>query len=436
MFIPLPLAGGLGEGLFLPRDTPSPDPSRKREGRFGDRNSDMARNFKTLDDMGDIAGKRVLVREDLNVPMADGQVTDDTRLRAAVPTVAELADKGAKVLILAHFGRPKGQRNPEMSLALVTRPFEHVLGRPVRFIDDEGAAEAIATLKDGDVAILENTRFDPGEEKNAHETIERLASLGDLYVNDAFSAAHRAHASTEGLAHKLPSFAGRQMEAELDALDKALGNPEHPVAAVVGGAKVSSKLDVLKHLVTTVDHLIIGGGMANTFLAARGVDVGKSLAEHDLTGTAEEIFDAAEAAGCTIHLPYDVVVAKEFRPNPETRTVNVHEVQPDEMILDIGPAATEALGDVLKNCRTLVWNGPLGAFETPPFDVATMSLARTVAALTREGSLVSVAGGGDTVAALNQAGVAGDMTFVSTAGGAFLEWMEGKELPGVKALSS
>jgi phosphoglycerate kinase len=396
----------------------------------------MARNFKTLDDIGDIAGKRVLVREDLNVPMADGQVTDDTRLRAAVPTVAELADKGAKVLILAHFGRPKGQRNPEMSLALVTRPFEQVLGRPVRFIDDDGAADAIATLKDGDVAILENTRFDPGEEKNAPETIERLAALGDLYVNDAFSAAHRAHASTEGLAHRLPSFAGRQMEAELDALDKALGDPEHPVAAVVGGAKVSSKLDVLKHLVTKVDHLIIGGGMANTFLAARGVDVGKSLAEHDLTGTAEEIFDAAEMAGCTIHLPYDVVVAKEFRPNPATRTVNVHEVASDEMILDIGPAATEALGDVLKNCRTLVWNGPLGAFETPPFDVATMTLAKTVAALTREGSLVSVAGGGDTVAALNQAGVAGDMTFVSTAGGAFLEWMEGKELPGVKALSS
>ena len=396
----------------------------------------MARNFKTLDDMGDIAGKRVLVREDLNVPMADGQVTDDTRLRAAVPTVAELADKGAEVLVLAHFGRPKGQRNPEMSLALVSRPFEQVLGRPVRFIDDEGAAEAIATLKDGDVAILENTRFDPGEEKNAPETVERLAALGDLYVNDAFSAAHRAHASTEGLAHKLPSFAGRQMEAELDALDKALGAPEHPVAAVVGGAKVSSKLDVLKHLVTKVDHLIIGGGMANTFLAARGIDVGKSLAEHDLTGTADEIFDAADAAGCTIHLPYDVVVAKEFKPNPATRTVNVHEVASDEMILDIGPAATEALGDVLKNCRTLVWNGPLGAFETPPFDVATMALAKTVAALTREGSLVSVAGGGDTVAALNQAGVAGDMTFVSTAGGAFLEWMEGKELPGVKALSS
>ena len=395
----------------------------------------MARNFKTLDDMGDIAGKRVLVREDLNVPMADGQVTDDTRLRAAVPTVAELADKGAKVLILAHFGRPKGQRNPEMSLALVTRPFEHVLGRPVRFIDDEGAAEAIATLKDGDVAILENTRFDPGEVKNAHETIERLASLGDLYVNDAFSAAHRAHASTEGLAHKLRSFAGRQMEAELDALDKALGNPEHPVAAVVGGAKVSSKLDVLKHLVTKVDHLIIGGGMANTFLAARGVNVGKSLCEHELTGEAESIFERADEAGCTIHLPYDVVVAKEFAANPPSlRTCNVHEVAADEMILDVGPVAVEALADVLKTCRTLVWNGPLGAFEMPPFDAATVALAQTAAALTKEGSLVSVAGGGDTVAALNHAGVAQEFSFVSTAGGAFLEWMEGRTLPGVAAL--
>ena len=393
------------------------------------------RTFKTLDDMGDIAGRRVLVRTDLNVPMADGAVTDDMRLRAAVPTVAELADRGAKVLILAHFGRPEGMRNPSMSLSIVTRPFSQVLGRPVRFVDMDGAAEAVAMLNDGDVAIIENTRFDPGEETNAPDTVERLAALGDLYVNDAFSAAHRAHASTEGLAHKLPAFAGRQMEAELDALDKALGDPEHPVAAVVGGAKVSTKLDVLKHLVAKVDHLIIGGGMANTFLAARGVDVGKSLAEHDLTGTVEEIFDAADAAGCTIHLPYDVVVATEFKPNPVTRTINVHEVAPDEMILDIGPAATEALGDVLKNCRTLVWNGPLGAFETPPFDTATMSLAKTVAALTREGSLVSVAGGGDTVAALNQAGVAGDITFVSTAGGAFLEWMEGKELPGVAALA-
>jgi phosphoglycerate kinase len=395
----------------------------------------MTRPFKTLDDLPDIAGKRVLVREDLNVPMADGQVTDDTRLRAAVQTVAELADKGAKVIVLAHFGRPKGQRNPEMSLALVTKPFEQVLGRPVRFIDDQGAADSIAKMADGEVGILENTRFDPGEEKNDAGTVERLAALGDLYVNDAFSAAHRAHASTEGLARKLPAFAGRQMEAELDALDKALGSPEHPVAAVVGGAKVSTKLDVLKHLVAQVDHLIIGGGMANTFLAARGVDVGKSLCEHDLTGTAEEILDAADRANCTVHLPYDVVVAKEFRANPPVRTVNVHEVEADEMILDLGPAATEALADVLKTCRTLVWNGPLGAFETPPFDEATVSLAKTAAALTKEGQLVSVAGGGDTVAALNQAGVAGDFTFVSTAGGAFLEWMEGKELPGVAALS-
>jgi len=396
----------------------------------------MTRSFKTLDDMGDIAGKRVLVREDVNVPMADGQVTDDTRLRAAVDTLAELADRGAKVIVLAHFGRPKGQRNPEMSLALVTRPLAQVLGRAVRFVDDQAAAEAIADMADGEIGILENTRFDAGEEKNAPETVERLAALGDFYVNDAFSAAHRAHASTEGLAHRLPAFAGRQMQAELDALDKALGNPQHPVAAVVGGAKVSTKLDVLKHLVDKVDHLIIGGGMANTFLAARGVDVGKSLCEHDLTGTAEEILAAAEKANCTVHLPYDVVVSKEFAANPPSlRTCNVHEVAADEMILDVGPAATEALADVLKICRTLVWNGPLGAFETVPFDRATVALARTAAALTREGSLVSVAGGGDTVAALNQAGVAGDFSFVSTAGGAFLEWMEGKELPGVAALA-
>jgi phosphoglycerate kinase len=393
------------------------------------------RAFKTLDDMGDVAGKRVLVREDLNVPMADGAVTDDTRLRAAVPTVAELADKGAIVLVLAHFGRPKAP-TPEFSLAQITQPFAAVLGRPVRYVDWEGAAEAVASLAPGEVGLLENTRFFGGEEKNAPEVIDRFAALGDLYVNDAFSAAHRAHASTEGLAHRLPAFAGRQMEAELDALDKALGNPQHPVAAVVGGAKVSTKLDVLKHLVARVDHLIIGGGMANTFLAARGVNVGKSLCEHDLTGTAEEIFAAAESAGCTIHLPYDVVVAKEFAPNPPSlRTCNVHEVAADEMILDIGPAAVEALGDVLKTCRTLVWNGPLGAFETPPFDAATVALARTAAALTAEGSLVSVAGGGDTVAALNVAGAADAMSFVSTAGGAFLEWMEGKELPGVAALA-
>jgi phosphoglycerate kinase len=392
-------------------------------------------SFATLDDLGDVRGKRVLVREDLNVPMADGKVTDDTRLRAAVPTVAELADKGAIVLVLAHFGRPKVP-SAEFSLARIVQPFAEVLGRPVRYIDWEGDSEAVAALQPGDVALLENTRFFGGEETNDPAVVARFARLGELYVDDAFSAAHRAHASTEGLAHALPAYAGRAMEAELTALDKALGNPEHPVAAVVGGAKVSTKLDVLKHLVAKVDHLIIGGGMANTFLAARGIDVGKSLAEHELTGTAEEIFDAAEQANCTVHLPYDVVVAKEFAPYPPSlRTCNVHDVAPDEMILDIGPAAVEALADVLKTCRTLVWNGPLGAFETPPFEAATVALARTAAALTQEGSLVSVAGGGDTVAALNQAGVADDFTFVSTAGGAFLEWMEGKTLPGVAALA-
>jgi phosphoglycerate kinase len=391
-------------------------------------------SFRTLDDIGDVRGKRVLVREDLNVPMADGKVTDDTRLRAAVPTVAELADKGAIVLVLAHFGRPKAP-TPELSTALVTQPFGEVLGRPARFIDWEGAGEAVATLQPGDVAVLENTRFFPGEEKNDPEVVRRFAALGDLYVNDAFSAAHRAHASTEGLAHVLPAFAGRAMEAELRALGKALGDPEHPVAAVVGGAKVSTKIDVLRNLVGKVDHLVIGGGMANTFLAARGVAIGKSLAEREMTGTASEILDAAERAGCTVHLPYDVVVAKEFESNPPSlRTCNVHEVAEDEMILDVGAAAVEALADVLKTCRTLVWNGPLGAFETPPFETATVALARTAAALTQEGCLVSVAGGGDTVAALNLAGVVDDFTFVSTAGGAFLEWMEGKELPGVKAL--
>ncbi|MBB5685124.1 phosphoglycerate kinase [Sphingobium boeckii] len=395
--------------------------------------------FKTLDDMGDLTGKRVLVREDLNVPMADGKVTDDTRLRATLATVTELADRGAIVLILAHFGRPKGAPNAAMSLAMVTEPYAAVLGRNVLFVRDcqgEVAETAIAAMQPGEIAVLENTRFHAGEEKNDPTLAAGIALLGDYYVNDAFSAAHRAHVSTEGLARLLPAFAGRAMEAELQALEKALGNPEHPVAAVVGGAKVSSKLDVLTHLVTKVDHLIIGGGMANTFLAARGVDVGKSLCEHDLAETAEGILDAADRAGCTVHLPYDVVVAKEFRSNPPTRTVNVHEVAADEMILDVGPAAVEALADVLKNCRTLVWNGPMGAFEMTPFDAATVALAKTAAALTKDGSLVSVAGGGDTVAALNHAGVAGDFTFVSTAGGAFLEWMEGKELPGVKALES
>ena len=398
----------------------------------------MAKPFKTLDDMGDIAGKAVLVREDLNVPMSEGSITDDTRLRAAVPTLLELADRGAKVLILAHFGRPKGQKSADLSLSLVTRGLSQLLGRQVQFIPDcqgEAAAAGIAVMRGGDIAILENTRFHAGEEKNDPGLSDAMAALGDLYVNDAFSAAHRAHSSTEGLAHRLPAYAGRSMERELDALEAALGTPEKPVAAVVGGAKVSTKLAVLEHLVARVDHLIIGGGMANTFLAARGVDVGKSLCEHDLVPVANGIFEKADAVGCTIHLPYDVAVAKEFAANPSSyRICNVNEVAADEMILDVGPAAVEALGDVLKTCRTLVWNGPLGAFELAPFDTATVALARTAAALTAEGSLVSVAGGGDTVAALNHAGVAADFTFVSTAGGAFLEWMEGKELPGVAAL--
>ncbi|HZF94894.1 MAG TPA: phosphoglycerate kinase [Allosphingosinicella sp.] len=395
-------------------------------------------SFKTLDDIADANGKRALVRVDLNVPMADGRVTDDTRLRATLPTVTELADKGAIVLLVAHFGRPKGERRPDMSLSLVTSAYEEVLGRPVRFVGDccgDMAAENVSTMQPGDVAILENTRFHGGEEKNDPELARAMAALGDIYVNDAFSAAHRAHASTEGLARLLPAYAGRAMEAELKALQKALGEPERPVAAVVGGAKVSSKLEVLRHLVTKVDHLVIGGGMANTFLAARGVDVGKSLCEHNLKETALEILEAADRANCTVHLPYDVVVSKEFAANPPSlRTCNVHEVAADEMILDVGPAAVEALGDAVKTCRTLVWNGPLGAFETPPFDEATVALARIAAALTVSGGLVSVAGGGDTVAALNHAGVAGEFSFVSTAGGAFLEWMEGKALPGVQAL--
>jgi phosphoglycerate kinase len=323
-------------------------------------------------------------------------------------------------------------------LALLVRPLSELLGRPVRFIEDcQGpeAERAVTTMTPGSIAILENTRFHEGEERNDPELVKAMAALGDFYVNDAFSAAHRAHASTEGIAHFLPSFAGRAMQAELEALEKALDNPERPVAAVVGGAKVSTKLAVLGHLVAKVDHLIIGGGMANTFLAARGVNVGKSLCEHDLTGEANSIFGQAESAGCTIHLPYDVVVAKELAPNPPSlRTCNVHEIAADEMILDVGPDAVEAFADVLKTCRTLVWNGPLGAFETPPFDAATVALAKTAAALTQEGSLVSVAGGGDTVAALNHAGVTPDFTFVSTAGGAFLEWMEGRTLPGVAAL--
>ena len=396
--------------------------------------------FRTLDDLDDIKGKVALVRVDLNLPMQDGAVTDDTRIRAALPTIIELADKGAKVLLLAHFGRPKGARNSEQSLSMVVGAVGAVLGREVMFCPEIAGpvvAQTIGILRPGDIAILENTRFWPGEEKNDPELAKAIAANGDFYVNDAFSAAHRAHATTEGLAHLLPAYAGRSMQAELEALEKALGNPQRPVAAVVGGAKVSSKLDVLTHLVGQVDHLIIGGGMANTFLAAKGIDVGKSLCEHELAGTVTEILAAADKAGCTVHLPYDVVVSREFAANPPSlRTCNVHEVAADEMILDVGPAATEALADVLKTCRTLVWNGPLGAFETVPFDAATVALAKIAAALTREGSLISVAGGGDTVAALNHAGVAGDFSYVSTAGGAFLEWMEGRALPGVAALEA
>ena len=395
------------------------------------------KSFKTIDDIGDVRGKIILVREDLNVPMADGEVTDDTRLRAVVPTVTELSDRGAIVLLLAHFGRPKGEKRPDMSLSLVCNALEKVLGREVMFVSDmagEAVADSLKILKQGDIALLENSRFHAGEEENDPALSAAVAANADIYVNDAFSAAHRAHVTTAGLADYLPAYAGRSMERELSALDNALGDPQHPVAAVVGGAKVSSKLDVLRQMVEQVDHLIIGGGMANTFLAARGVNVGKSLCEHDLTDTANEILAAADAADCTVHLPYDVVVAKQFATNPPTRTINVHEVAEDEMILDIGPAAVEALSDVLKTCKTLVWNGPLGAFETPPFDTATVALARTAAALTKEGQLLSVAGGGDTVAALNHAGVADDFSFVSTAGGAFLEWMEGKDLPGVAAL--
>jgi phosphoglycerate kinase len=399
------------------------------------------KRFRTLDDLpNDLTGKVALVRVDLNLPMNEGRASDVTRVEASAPTILELADAGAKVLLLAHFGRPKGERYSTMSTSVVQGDVERVLGREVMFISEVAGPvveQSVAILRPGDIGLLDNVRFWPGEEKNDSDFARAIAANGDFYVNDAFSAAHRAHATTEGITHFLPSYAGRAMEKELTALDAALGNPEQPVAAVVGGAKVSTKLAVLENLVGRVQHLIIGGGMANTFLAARGVDVGKSLCEHDLTATANAIMDKADHAGCTVHLPYDVVVAKEFAANPPSvRTCNVHEVAADEMILDVGPQAVEALADVLKTCRTLVWNGPLGAFETPPFDDATNALARTAAALTQDGSLVSVAGGGDTVAALNHAGVAGDFTYVSTAGGAFLEWMEGRELPGVKALES
>ncbi len=394
--------------------------------------------FRTLDDAKDISGKTALVRVDFNVPMENGKVTDDTRLQVAVPTIQRLRDAGAKVVLLAHFDRPKGQRVPSMSLKPVVEPLENVLGAPVRFADDcigAPAVEAIRDLDPGGVMLLENVRFHAAEEANDPVFAEKLADLGDLYVNDAFSAAHRAHASTEGIARHLPAYAGESMRRELDALDAALGNPQKPVLGIVGGSKVSTKLDLLKNLVGKLDRLAIGGGMANTFLYAQGVDIGGSLAEKDMADTARDILSEAEAKGCEILLPIDVVVATEVKPGAETRTVLAREeIGDDEKILDAGPLTVEKLLKAMALSKTLIWNGPLGVFEVPPFDAATVKAAKAAADLARSGALVAVAGGGDTVAALNHAGVADDMTFVSTAGGAFLEWMEGKALPGVEAL--
>ena len=394
--------------------------------------------FKTLDD-ADLQGKRVLVRVDLNVPMKDGKVSDATRIDRILPTIREISDKGGRVLLLAHFGRPKGKVDPEQSLGPIAPVLAEKLGRPVGFAEDcvgPVADGIVAHMQDGDVLLLENTRFHAGEEKNDEAFVSQLASLGDVYVNDAFSAAHRAHASTEGLAHHLPSYCGRTMQAELEALEKGLGNPEKPVIAIVGGAKVSTKIDLLQNLVAKVDCLVIGGGMANTFLAAQGIDVGKSLCEHDLADTARQILEKAKAANCTILLPTDAVVAREFKANAANETVAVSAVPADAMILDVGPASVEAISAWIDKSKTLVWNGPLGAFEIEPFDKATMAAARHAAERTEAGQLVSVAGGGDTVAALNQAAVAERFTYVSTAGGAFLEWMEGKALPGVEALKA
>lgn len=395
--------------------------------------------FRTLDDLADIRGKRVLLRVDLNVPTEDGKVTDKTRIERVAPTIRELSEKGAKVVLLAHFGRPKGAPDAQYSLEPIAAATAEVLGLPVAFAADaigDQATAAVSALKDGDVVLLENTRFHKGEEKNDPDFVQALAANGDIYVNDAFSAAHRAHASTEGLARVLPAYAGRTMQAELQALESGLGEPQRPVLAIVGGAKVSSKIDLLMNLVRKVDALVIGGGMANTFLAARGVKVGKSLCEHDLTGKARDIELEAADAGCAIVLPTDLVVAKEFKAGAAHEVLNLDAVPEDGMILDAGPKTVEAVKSWIDRARTLVWNGPLGAFELQPFDTATVEAARYAAERTKGGDLTSVAGGGDTVAALNHAGVADDFSYVSTAGGAFLEWMEGKELPGVEALKA
>ena len=392
--------------------------------------------WNTLDDM-DLDGKCVLVRVDINVPIEDGRVTDDTRIVRIAPTVADIVARGGKPILLAHFGRPKGKVVPEMSLAPLVPSLEKALGTTVIFCADSrgpAAEAAIGAMAPGQVVLLENTRFHAGEEKNDAGLSAEFAALGDVYCNDAFSAAHRAHASTEGVARLLPSCAGRLMQAELSALDAALGKPQRPVVAVVGGAKVSTKLDLLGNLVAKVDALVIGGGMANTFLAAQGIDVGKSLCEHDMAATAREILTKAEAAGCRILLPVDVVVAREFKANAASETVPANACPADAMILDAGPQTVAEIAAAFEGAKTLIWNGPLGAFEIEPFDAATNAAAQKAAELTRAGKLVSVAGGGDTVAALNQAGAGDDFSYISTAGGAFLEWMEGKTLPGVAAL--
>src|SRR5471032_2673986 len=393
-------------------------------------------DFKTID-AEKVDGKRVLVRVDLNVPMKDGKVTDAMRTERAAPTLKDLADKGAKVIVLSHFGRPDGKRVPEMSLKPLVESLARAIGKPVAFADDcigAVAEAAVRALKNGDVLLLENLRFHKEEEKNEAGFIDKLSALGDIYINDAFSAAHRAHASTEGIAHRLPAAAGRLMQAELEHLDSALGAPKKPVCAVVGGAKVSTKLDLLGNLVGKVDKLIIGGGMANTFLQAQGFAVGKSLSEKDLGATAREILEKAKAARCMVLLPVDVVVASEFKAGAANKVVDAKACPADQMILDVGPKSIALYEKAVAECATLVWNGPLGAFELKPFDAGTVALARKVAELTTAGKLLSVAGGGDTVAALAAAGVEEKFSYVSTAGGAFLEWMEGKTLPGVAAL--
>jgi phosphoglycerate kinase len=396
------------------------------------------RNFKTIDDL-DLSGKRVLVRVDINVPVQDGKVTDDTRIRTIVPTVRDILAKGGKPILLAHMGRPKGKITPDLSVAMLREPLEKAIGVPVVFAGNDGQtvdASASHALAPGKVLLMENVRFHAGEEKNNAEYAAALATLGDVYVNDAFSAAHRAHASTEGLAHLLPSAAGRLMQAELTALEKALSSPERPVIAVVGGAKVSTKLELLGNLINKVDQIVIGGGMANTFLAALGKPVGKSLCEHDLAGTARDIMAAAKTAGCEIVLPIDVVVAREFKANAANETVAADACPADAMILDAGPQTVADIARRFEGAKTIVWNGPLGAFEIEPFNAATNAAAKKAGELAAAGKVLAVAGGGDTVAALNAAGAADKFTYISTAGGAFLEWLEGKTLPGVAALKS